>query len=129
MIPQRYVPVPEHDRGPLMLSRCAVTCENLVWNQPALLTIALLMLTLPRRPTTITSPSPRSHLPVIFSGTAVSAADDATPVTIAASTSRARTSPAQRSWFLLFIMVLPSTTRFPAARRLARSAEGKLRLR
>src|SRR5215469_8339583 len=95
--PQRYVPVPEHNRGPLMLSRCALTRENSAWDQPALLSRTELKLTLPLGPTTITSPLPLSHLPVSCLGITVFVADAAAPVTIAASTSRARTSPAPRS--------------------------------
>src|SRR5262249_12090608 len=127
-IVQRYVPVPEHtgpeiETGPLMVNRCAVTCENLAQVVPKT--------TLPPLPfqwTVITSPL-RLHFPVSCLGSALFVADSATAVTIAASTSRARTSATRRSGCLLFIMVLPSTTRFPAARRLARSAEGRLRLR
>jgi hypothetical protein len=52
-------------------------------------------------------------------GITVVVADAATPVMIAASRSRARRSAARRSRFLRFIMVPPSTTRFPVARRLA----------
>src|SRR5215471_13098762 len=114
-IVQRYVPVSEHDGSmPLMLSRpkrlCAVTCENLAWFQPSLPTPVLLKLTLPRRPTTISGPSFIDvHLPVSCLGTTVVVADAATPLTLAASTSKPRTSAARRSRSLLFITVPPST--------------------
>src|SRR5262249_3065461 len=112
---QAYVPVPEHDRGPLMLSRphpeCAVTCENSACHQPSLPTAVLLKLTLPRGPTTISVPFSDSHFPISHLGTAVVVAEAATPVTIAASTSRARTSTARRSLFLRVITL--SAVRLP----------------
>src|SRR5215469_4821951 len=89
---QPYVPVPEpvpeHDGMPLMISHphpeCVVTCEILRWYQRS-----RWMVTLPRRPTTIPP-----HLPVSWLGTTVFVADAAIPVTVAAITSRARTSAA-----------------------------------
>src|SRR5262245_15223296 len=96
-----------------MLSRpwcwCTVTPESLAWYQPALCHGApLLMLTLPWGLTTITiCVSGSSHLPVSCLGITVVVAEVATPVTVAASTNRARRSAARRSRFLLFMT--PST--------------------